>query len=212
MHVPGSASEGPQRSVTSTPGDMDGPVLGARIRELREAAGMSLRQVASRSGLTAGFLSQVERGLSNIALTSLRSVATALEVPVSDFFNHGSPAPAEPPADEIVFTLTRASSQPARVVSGGMHYELLSARVPGLVLEPMIVHIEPGNPKDGLSEHAGEEFAYILTGELLYEVGGVEHRLYSGDSLHLRSNTPHRLYNDTDTTTVVISVVTPRLV
>lgn len=220
MHVPGAVPSGPQ-SPQAAP-ELDGSVLGARIRELREAAGLSLRQTASRSGLSAGFLSQVERGLSNIALTNLRSVAAVLDVPVSDLFagsagSVGSADPAGPDStgpdpDLVVFTLTRAASQPTRVVSGGTHYELLSARVPGLVLEPMIVHIHPGSPRDPVSEHAGEEFAYVLSGELLYEVAGTEHRLFAGDSLHLRSSTPHRLFNDTDTTTVVVSVVTPRLV
>lgn len=51
----------------------------------------------------------------------------------------------------------------------------------------------------------------MISGELLYEVDGVEHRLHPGDSVHLRSSVPHTMYNDTDALTTVISVVTPRL-
>ena len=51
----------------------------------------------------------------------------------------------------------------------------------------------------------------MLEGELLYEVDGVEHRLYPGDSVHLRSTVPHSMFNDTDRITTVVSVVTPRL-
>jgi uncharacterized cupin superfamily protein len=88
---------------------------------------------------------------------------------------------------------------------------MLSERGAGLVLEPMLVHIAPGGRRENAYGHAGEEFAYVITGELLYEVDGVEHRLTPGDSVHLRSSTPHSMYNDTDAVTTVVSVVTPRL-
>lgn len=187
----------------------DVDVVGQRIRGFREEQGLSLRKLATGSGLTVGFLSQVERGLSSIALSSLRSVAAALGHPMADFFVQPSAAEAEP--EGVVFTLNRAAEQVERVVSGGRHYEMLSARVPGLVLEPMLVYIEPGGQKEESSQHAGEEFAYVIQGELTYEVAGVTHRLGVGDSLHLRSNTPHSLHNDTDELTIVVSVVTPRL-
>lgn len=127
---------------------------------------------------------------------------------MADFFS--SSALSVPASDDIVFTLTRGTDHHDRVVSGGRHFEMLSARFPGLMLEPMLVFLEPGGVKEDPISHAGEEFAYVLEGELLYEVGGQTHRLAAGDSLHLRSNTPHSVYNDTDRVTVVVSVVTPR--
>ncbi|MCS5734421.1 cupin domain-containing protein [Herbiconiux daphne] len=184
-------------------------VVGQRIRSFREEKGMSLRKLAEQSDLSVGFLSQVERGLSSIALSSLRAVAAALGRPMADFFAQPNSPEKEP--EGVVFTLNRAAEHTERVVSGGRHYEMLSARVPGLVLEPMLVYIEPGGVKEEASSHAGEEFAYVIQGELSYEVAGVTHRLGVGDSLHLRSNTPHSLHNDTDELTVVVSVVTPRL-
>ncbi|MFD2354035.1 cupin domain-containing protein [Nonomuraea ferruginea] len=88
---------------------------------------------------------------------------------------------------------------------------MLSSRGPSLVLEPLLVHIAPGGRREPAYGHSGEEFAYVLSGELLYEVDGVEHRLHPGDSVHLRSTVPHSMYNDTDEVTTVVSVVTPRL-
>lgn len=197
----------------STPAgrDPDAAVVGARIRAFRVERALSLRKLAELSGLSAGFLSQVERGLSSIALSSLRTVATALGRPVADFFP--TTDAADDAGDGVVFTLNRAGGGPTghRVVSGGRHYELLSSRAPGLVLEPMLVVIEPGGDLEEPTAHAGEEFAYVVQGTLSYEVDGVTHRLGVGDSLHLRSNTPHRMHNDTDELTVVVSVVTPRL-
>lgn len=198
----------PQQGQVSQDLSDDVDVVGPRIREFREAQAMSLRKLAERSDVSVGFLSQVERGLSSIALSTLRAVAAALGHPMVDFFAKPDTARSEP--EGVVFTLNRAAAQAHRVVSGGRHYEMLSARVPGLVLEPMLVYIEPGGTREEATGHSGEEFAYVIQGELLYEVDGVSYRLGIGDSLHLRSNTPHALHNETDELTVVVSVVTPR--
>lgn len=187
----------------------DVDVVGQRIRIFREEQSMSLRKLAEGSGVSVGFLSQVERGLSSIALSTLRSVALALGHPMVDFFARTDPALEGPGG--VVFTLNRAAAQAHRVVSGGRHYEMLSARVPGLVLEPMLVYIEPGGVREEAAGHSGEEFAYVIRGELTYEVAGVTHKLGVGDSLHLRSNTPHSLHNESDELVIVVSVVTPRL-
>lgn len=183
--------------------------VGARIREMRKEQGLSLRVVADRSGLSVGFLSQVERGLSSIALSSLHAVADALGASLAALFEERPPE-VVPADDEVVFTLTRAADRSQRVMSTGRHFELLSGRAPGLVLEPMLVYIEPGGAREQATPHAGEEFAYVLSGELIYEVAGTEHRLGPGDSLYMRSTVPHTFFNDGEETTVVVSVVTPR--
>ncbi|WP_307872890.1 helix-turn-helix domain-containing protein [Paractinoplanes ovalisporus] len=195
--------------------DTSAAQVGPRIREFRKQRGLTLRSLASRAGLSIGFLSQVERGISSIGLTALGSVASALGHSVADFFDD---APAAPGAGDPVvvpmprhFTLTRGENAAVQYVSGQQTYRMLSDRGAGLVLEPMVVHIAPGGRRENAYGHAGEEFAYVISGELLYEVDGVEHRLHPGDSVHLRSSVPHAMYNDTEEVTTVVSVVTPRL-
>ncbi|GAA3846296.1 cupin domain-containing protein [Sphaerisporangium flaviroseum] len=188
--------------------------VGARMRRFRKERGLTLRGLSTRSGLSIGFLSQVERGISSIGLTALNGVAAALDRSVADFFDDdqeagdGRATIARLPSH---FTLTRASTAATEYVSGQQTYRMLSARGPNLLLEPLLVHIAPGGRREDAYGHAGEEFAFVLEGELLYEVDGVEHRLYPGDSVHLRSTVPHTMYNDTDRVTTVVSVVTPRL-
>nr|MDT0657701.1 cupin domain-containing protein [Micromonospora sp. DSM 115978] len=193
-------------------GDGQPDLVGSRMRQFRKERGLTLRGLASRSGLSIGFLSQVERGVSSIGLTALNSVAAALDRPVAEFFNE-EPASAEPAVPRLPthFTLTRADNGATQYVSGQQTYRMLSDRGPNLLLEPMLVHIAPGGRREEAYGHAGEEFAYVVRGELLYEVDGVEHRLFPGDSVHLRSSVPHRLFNDTAEVTTVVSVVTPRL-
>ena len=193
--------------------DTSSSQVGPRIRAFRKQRGLTLRSLAARSGLSIGFLSQVERGISSIGLTALGSVASALGQSVADFFDAQPAAATDPVVVPLPrhFTLTRDENAVTQYVSGQQTYRMLSERGAGLVLEPMLVHIAPGGRRENAYGHAGEEFAYVITGELLYEVDGVEHRLRPGDSVHLRSSVPHSMYNDTDEVTTVVSVVTPRL-
>ncbi|GAA3120125.1 helix-turn-helix domain-containing protein [Streptosporangium carneum] len=187
--------------------------VGARMRRFRKERGLTLRGLATASGLSIGFLSQVERGISAIGLTALNGVATALDRSVADFFNEEPQEErrATVPPLPTHFTLTRSATAATEYISGQQTYRMLSARGQNLVLEPLLVHIAPGGRREDAYGHAGEEFAFVLEGELLYEVDGVEHRLRPGDSVHLRSTVPHSMYNDTDRVTTVVSVVTPRL-
>jgi quercetin dioxygenase-like cupin family protein len=215
-------------------------VIGHNLRSFRKELGLSLRALSERSGLSIGFLSQLERGLSSIGLTTLRDLAATLDREIVDFFDETdldvnepgegdgaaartragsavirtSPASATTrnPLVDRYFTLTRASGEDtAEYISGKRTYRLLSQRASGLMLEPMLTSIAPGGVIGEMEAHKGEEFAYVLHGELSYTVDGVEYRLRAGDSLHLLSSIPHSLYNDTDETAVVVSVVTPRL-
>lgn len=184
------------------------------MRRFRKERGLTLRGLSVRSGLSIGFLSQVERGISSIGLTALNGVAAALGRGVAEFFDDeqqpggGHATVARLPSH---FTLTRASTAATEYVSGQQTYRMLSSRAPHLLLEPLLVHIAPGGRREEAYGHAGEEFTFVLDGELVYEVEGTEHRLFPGDSVHLRSTVPHSLYNDTERVTTVVSVVTPRL-
>ena len=239
-----------RRSVNSSPVRAAGPstaelvahtnatdlseVIGHHVRSFRKELGLSLRGLSERSGLSIGFLSQLERGLSSIGLTTLRHLAATLGHEIVEFFDEtalagggaeggdatseliSSLAPSasssQEPSVDRYFTLTRSTGEhSSEYISGKRTYRLLSKRAQGLVLEPMLVSIAPGGVIGEQETHEGEEFAYVLQGELSYTVEGVEHRLRPGDSLHLLSAIPHSLYNDTTETTIVVSVVTPRL-
>jgi quercetin dioxygenase-like cupin family protein len=207
-------------------------LVGHHLRRFRKEQGLSLRGLSSRSGLSIGFLSQLERGLTSIGLTTLRDLAVTLGHDITEFFDEtpfigsargdlsggviNTTQPAQPASNAVTqeryFTLTRASGEHSRrYISGERTYRLLSKRAPGLVLEPMLVEIAPGGVLPEMEVHGGEEFAYVIHGELVYVVEGTAHRLGVGDSLHLKSEIPHTLHNDTNDVTLVVSVVTPRL-
>lgn len=190
--------------------------IGAAIRSRRQELNMSLRELSKQSGLSIGFLSLIERGRSSPALTSLSNVAKALGVELSSFF----PAEEEE-QNEAEETKQRVSPLPyvnrandaakLSIILSQRIYKMLSPRIPGLVLEPIFVTVQPGDTIDEPYSHEGEEFAYVLSGELVFIVDGVEYRLGPGDSIHFRSTVSHAMRNDTNEPVQAIWVLTPRL-
>jgi transcriptional regulator with XRE-family HTH domain len=202
----------PRGQETHPPAGPVDSLVGERIRRFRKEKGLTLRALADLTGRSIGFLSQVERGLSSISLTALRDLAASLGRPMAAFFDVADPGLDDDDRGPV-WTLTRAGEESSEVMfSGTRRYQLLSARTGGLVLEPLIVHIAPGGIIEETDPgHVGEEFAYVLKGELLYVIDDREYRLGPGDCMHLRSNVRHRIHNDGDEVTVVVSVLTPRL-
>ena len=208
----------PANRVTTTepaaaprPGDAGGHLadVGSTIRRLRLERSLSLRDVGRLTGFSISFLSLVERGRSSISLTSLRTLALALGVDMSVFF----PAPEVTPEPENAAHVSRAAGD-ARLSIGGPHsYRLFGAAGFDRMLEPLLVTIE-ANAAAGAHDdyaHDGEEFAYVLSGTLVFTVDGVEHRLVAGDGIHYRSTVPHLVRNEGDGPAEVLWVLTPRL-
>jgi len=172
--------------------------LGATLRSKRKALGMTLVEVSASAGLSAGFLSQAERGLVAPSLSSLRGLARALDLPLSWLL-------AQPDGS---VPITR---QNERVGYGpdlrAFRYERISARFPGHVLNSVLVHESPGHRSEPI-RHEGEELFFILSGELTVELEGTVHLLRTGDSLHFSSDALHSSWNHTSTETVILHVCT----
>ncbi len=181
--------------------------IGATIRALRQERGLSLRDLSGLTGFSISFLSLVERGRSSLALTSLQKVAAALGISVASFFPDVGGA-RDAPVPHVV----RASGGARQLSTGSQRtYSLLSGRGFRHVLEPVLVTVEPSETIEEPYTHQGEEFAYVLEGELLFVIAGVEHRLGPGDSIHFQSTIPHSIHNDTDARVEAVWVLTPRL-
>lgn len=150
----------------------------------------------------------MERGRSSPALTSLHAIAKALGKNVASFF---------PPEDVVPESRSEAhvvrATDDGHIAIGASHraYKLLSRRAPALILEPLLVTVQPGRVMEEPYSHDGEEFAYVLDGRLRYVVDGAEYHLGPGDSIHFQSSVPHGINNDSDAPVTAIWVVTPRL-
>ncbi len=176
--------------------------LGSQIRELRKRRGWTLQRLSERSGLSVSFLSQVERGLSSLSISSLSAVAEALGVPLSEFFTITlKPSVVIRSQDHGRF----------RIEGSPITYCALSGPLKNKALEPLLVEVPPHYDGTPPFAHRGEEFAYVLEGSITLTIQGRDYRLEPGDSIHFTSEVPHTYRNEGAEPAKVIWVLTPRL-
>lgn len=179
--------------------------VGAALRALRRARGLSLQQVAASTGLSIGLISQVERGLSSPSVRALRALAEALGVTVGWLFHHGAP----PPPEEFGVVLRQASRRRMEFNGGEVLKELLTPDLDG-ALEMLIVEIAPGGSSGGVPyTHPGEECGLVLAGALDLWVEDRHFRLNEGDAFRFASTRPHHFANPTGQRARVLWVITP---
>lgn len=172
--------------------------IGARIRLRRKEAGLTLQALADQAGLTAGFISQVERGLAAPSLSSLTGISRALDLDPTTFF-------AQPPTPGPT---TRTGARPVYGIDvTGLSYERVSSSFPGNVLHALILHEQPGHRSEPI-RHPGEELFFILSGALTVEIEGEVTVLEAGDTIHFASPRTHSTWNHTDQTTTLLHTCT----
>jgi len=161
--------------------------VGARIRALRHDRGLSLETVATRSGLSIGFVSQVERGLSSPSLKVLTALGDVLGVGLAGLFG---PAPAEG-----TVVMRRAERPGLNLWRSGITKQLLSPAGDG-GLSLFLVTMEPGaSTGDEFYTHAGEEAGTVLEGGMALTVDAESWTLQAGDGFRFASRRPHRFAN-----------------
>ncbi|MBI5650889.1 MAG: helix-turn-helix transcriptional regulator [Chloroflexi bacterium] len=188
--------------------------LGNRIQARRKSAGLSLRELAAKTDLTASFISQVERCQTNPSIDSLRRIAEALQVSILYFLSdHTRPQPKmrAPKSKALAYVPTvRAHARPQLTLPvSGVTYELLT---PDLAhkMEAVCGRLAPGagNVARRLREPT-EEFIYVLSGALCVGLDAGEQILRPGDSIYFAGTTLHKLACASKEDAVWISVITP---
>lgn len=186
--------------MTLQPGlrDEEASPLGVRLRERRRQLGLTLKEVAVGAGLSVGFISQIERGITAPSLSSLVSVARVLNMDVGAVLS-------QPRAEGGI---TRHDERPVYAVSpGSLTYERISASFPGNVLRSVLIHEPPGHRSEPIA-HEGEEMFYVLDGAVTIEVAGERNVLEAGDSLHFPSTRIHSSWNHTDRPSTILWIGT----
>lgn len=165
------------------------PNVGQRIRHLREQRNLSLRALAEQCGLSINAISKIERGENSPTVASLHLLASALSVPITEFFREAS--------EQTTVFVKRGRR--LRSQHSGMGIESLGIGLKDQRLEPFIVTLEQAAGTDSIPiTHAGQEFVYCLEGEVEYEIAGETYHLEAGDSLLFESVQPHRFLNICD--------------
>jgi len=172
--------------------------VGARIRKLRHARGMSLEVLAARTSLSVGFISQIERGISSPSLKALTGLADALDVSLSQLFEL-------PRADTSSGTIVVRTGTRGRLTAwrSGIYKQLLTSDTPSR-FSFFLMTMEPGaSSGTDLYAHQGEEAGLVIQGRLRLTVEDREWTLSRGDSFHFPSDHPHRFENPSRGATVV---------
>jgi transcriptional regulator with XRE-family HTH domain len=178
----------------------DARSLGQLVRSIRISRGMSIESLAKAAGVSAGGISQIERGAGNPAFNTLVKLAYGMQVPVGSFLQTDQ----EPPGLVI-----RKEHRKRLVPSDGLIYELLTPDLSHR-LEVLRVQIACGfDNSERPFVHDGEECVHLLDGELLIYIGGEEHHLEEGDSVTFDPTVPHWYRNPFARPGIIFSAVTP---
>jgi transcriptional regulator with XRE-family HTH domain len=170
-----------------------------RLRDLREERGLSIRALGRLSGLSANALSVIERGLSSPSVSTLYKIATALEIPMTAFFEEA------PPKNAVV--ITKSSERNRIPLHRGLWEGLGGERYDGQI-EPFMVTLEAGTSSGRFPmSHTGHEFVLCLRGELVYEIGEESYHLESGDSLLFSASMEHKWHNPGSTVTNAVILI-----
>jgi transcriptional regulator with XRE-family HTH domain len=165
--------------------------VGSRVHALRDSMGLSLRDLAERSGVSAPMLSQVERGETSPTLAVAEKIAAGLELTLSQLLR----------LDEGEHVAVSRAGQRRRYERGGHRFEELTPPLPGQradvslhILEPGATTGGPGDPP--MHEPGSRETAVVLEGDLALFVEGARHDLRGGDSVTFDADLPHHFEND----------------
>ncbi len=181
-----------------------GSFLGSRIRELRKARDQTLQKVAEASGLSIGYLSQIERKLATPSIKALHDIAQVLGVNISWFF----PESETGTAGERRY-IVRSERRRTLNLGLGITDQLLCPTLSG-ELELICSTFEPGaSSGEEPYAHRGEEAGIVISGELDLWIDNEKFHLVKGDSFNFPSTTYHRYQNPGESETVVIWAITP---
>ena len=177
--------------------------VGKKIRRLRKAEGLTLKELAEKVQLSESFLSQVERGITSPSITSLKRIGDILGATIASFFESGLEK------GKTLF-FNRNQTEGLRSELSKAKFFLLGPRTPRALMAPYVIEMEPGST-EGLRpySHQGEEFAMVLEGTVEIKAKGETYLLRKGDAVYFDSSFPHGWSNKSKKTAVVLWICSP---
>lgn len=173
--------------------------IGKKIEKYRRAKDWSIRELAKLAEITPSMLSQIERGLANPSIQTLKVLAKELGVPTFSFFLEETQT-----ADLVV-----RSNERKKMVVDNLSYELLSPDFSG-TLATAVMKVPPNtSSSEKLLEHKGEEVAFVLEGKITLYLNEEEYILEKGDSVKIPAYMKHKWENSYDQDAAILFSVTP---
>lgn len=174
--------------------------VGERIKALRTEQGMTLAELSEKARVSVSYLSQIERDKTTPSLTTLTGIARVFDVGLRYFFE----------TDAHIAHVVRAREEGDGFYPGDSSCQVrLTSEAANDKIEVYRVVLEPHTPLQQLAPHPGEEFGFVLTGELIFTLGDEQFTLAAGDSIHFDAHQPHAWSNQGDEPCVVIWARSP---
>lgn len=174
--------------------------IGHKIKQLRIKNALTLEELASRSELTKGFLSQLERDLTSPSISTLNDVLEALGTTLAEFFS-------EVEEEKLVFTQEDFFVDERE--GSVLHWIVPNAQKNDM--EPILLELEEGATSQVISPHDGEEFGYVLQGKVLLINGEQEYVVKKGETFYITGKYTHYLKNDIKSKAKILWITTPPL-
>lgn len=172
-----------------------------KIQAIRKQKKLTLNNISEKTGFSISFLSQMERGISPITITSLKKIASALDIQIKDLFIE----------HDIAEEFIRKDSdiQLQGLQRNYEHFSVLSGRFMNRKMDVFQLVMKPHFTDFETTCHDGEEFYYVLKGCGIFIIEGKEHCIREGETIHFPSNKRHQVQNREDTELIMLIVLTP---
>lgn len=179
-------------------------LVARRVAALRQEVGLTLRELAAKTGLSDAYLSRVENGQTAVTLASLEKLAAVFATPITTFF--------EEEAEPQRLVLCRAGHGRKARFRGrtGTLVELLADEKHAKLMEPLIVDVSSAAKPVKPLAHAGEEFNYVISGRCQFLFDAEKHTLNAGDSVYFDATVPHAVHAFRGEPCQLLAVVTSR--
>ena len=174
--------------------------IGKKIKQLRQRHGLTQEELAIRCDLSCGFISQVERDLTSTSITTLEAILTALGETLPSFFQ-----------DEKKEVIIASRHDVCNKVFESLGYSIdwIIPNAQNLTMEPIIVNIDAGGQTILANPHYGEEFGYVIKGQITLALNQAHYKIKQGESFYFTPNKDHYLKNDSDGPAQVLWVSSP---
>jgi transcriptional regulator with XRE-family HTH domain len=179
--------------------NIDGSRIADRIKMLRQAKSLTQEELATRAGLTKGFISQVERNLTSLSVESLIGILDALDEKPSAFFDGAID-------EKIVFKLKdRVELEWDNV----KNFQILVPAAQNRMMDPALLDLAAGEKTPEEEPHEGEEFGFVLSGSIELVLGGQSYKVKKGECFYFKATRKHYIANRRNNRAYVLWVSSP---
>lgn len=178
------------------------PLLGQRVKALRQERNLSMAEVSAGTGISKSFLSRIESGRSDITLGRLVDLLSFFRISFTELV----------PDPVATTAIVSRKGEERHIASRDEGIDMVLLRPAGNgSMQPFVVTYEPGAGTAERASHPGEEFLYVLDGEITLTVAGEQHVLSAGDNAYYAAELPHTTHNTGRGTATAFVVVTPAM-